>query len=490
MKVEVLTGLPGCGKSYEMRREAIQHPGLYLFVYPSIRLIEEQLAAFKAETQMRIVEAHSGAPGGGTVQNRLERHQAFFEANAIDHAVVLMTHEGLMGADLSTFGKWHVRIDEAPNTIQSGIVHAPASSDLLRRMVAIDPVGSQGWGQLRLLDRTGGWRARANDDLFRPLAEMMKQASRQHGVFVDTLKWKDSFGWCSIWPLATLDRCKSVKIAGASYPISLGAIVAKRWEGVTFTPKETVGAWTKEPTVRVHYFTQSHEGNTAFWKTPRGIRFIAKVCDFLAAKEPTLGFWAANDVVEPLLIGRLHGKPVSPKAAGLNRYDDETSCALIYSSKALDGDKPAKALFDITDEEIFRAREEEDILQFVMRGAIRRRDFDGDYDIYLYSKRQAELVAAKLYASGIGQSIDLVPEPGAGIMDAASQPMKAIRDAIAAEKRAETKKAYGEREALRKKTERGNKAEAEGRERSANEGRGGRPKGSKDKAARKARAKP
>ena len=81
MKVEVLTGLPGCGKSHNMRKEARENPGLYLFVYPSKRLIEEQLNAFTAETDIPVVEAHSDAPGGGSVQNRLERHAAYFKAN-------------------------------------------------------------------------------------------------------------------------------------------------------------------------------------------------------------------------------------------------------------------------------------------------------------------------------------------------------------------------------------------------------------------------
>jgi len=491
VKIEVLTGSPGCGKSHIMRQEAIRDKGLYLFAYPSVALLEEQLAAFKAETDISVAEAHSDARGSGTVQNRLERHRAHFEAAKIDHAIVLMTHEGMMGADLSAFGDWHVRIDEVPNTIQSGVVHAPASADFLKRVIAIEPVGSHGWGELRLLDKQRGWNALANDDLFRPLAEMMKQASRRHGVFVDTHDWKDSFGWCSIWPLASLIHCKSVKVAAASFDISLGAVVARQWEAarVTFAAKVQVRPRKQEPAVRVHYFTQSHEGSTAFWARRRGSRFLVQICDFLAAKEPNLGFWAANDVAERLLDHRLNGKPISPKAAGLNVHDEETSCALIYSSKALPGDGPAQALFGITDDEILRAREEEDILQFVMRGAIRRCDFGGDYDIYLYSKRQAELVAQKLEASGIGKSVDLVPEPGAGIMDAHPDPMKAIREAIKRLWAAEASKKRLEKDADRKREARGDKAEAAGRERSANEGRGGRPKGSKDKVPRKPRAK-
>lgn len=236
--------------------------------------------------------------------------------------------------------------------------------------------------------------------------------------------------------MGNLAHCKSVKIAGASYPVSLGAIVAKRWESsnINFKPKAKVMPRTKQPTVRIHYFTQSHEGSTKLWDTRTGRGFIVGVCDFLAAKEPTLGFWAANDVVEKLLDHRLHGEPISTKAAGLNEFDDRTSCALIYSSKPLPSDAPAQALFDIKDAEILRAREEEDILQFVMRGAIRRPDFGGEYDIYLYSEGQAKLVQRKLKASGIGQSVTLVPEPDAGIMDAAPWPARTQRIATSAEK--------------------------------------------------------
>ena len=49
MDVEVLTGPPGCGKSYEMRREAIRKKGLYLFAYLQIadgwrKLLEQEEA--------------------------------------------------------------------------------------------------------------------------------------------------------------------------------------------------------------------------------------------------------------------------------------------------------------------------------------------------------------------------------------------------------------------------------------------------------------
>jgi hypothetical protein len=493
MDVEVLTGPPGCGKSYDVRQEAIANPGLYLFAYPSIPLLQEQAAAFAAEADaagkpdLPVLEAHHKAQGGGTVPDRLERHRQYLLDRRIDHAVVLITHEGMMGADFSRFGDWNIRIDEAPATIQSGHVKAPASADLLKQIIAIDRVGSGGWGQLRFLGEKQGWRSLANDDLLKPLAEMFKQVSRQHGVFVDTLEWTESFGWCSIWPFASLGQFASAKIAGASFLISLGAIVAQRWEvsAVNFVTVPKQVRRQKQPNVRIHYFTQSHEGTTTFWEKRRGRRFIAQICDFLVANEPNLGFWAGNDVTGTQLDARLNSKPISPKSAGLNRYDDETSCALIYSSKALPADRPAQALFGITEEEIFRAREEEDILQFVMRGAIRRPDFGDDYDIYLYSKRQAKLVAEKLRADSIGRTITLIAEVGAGIMDALPDPLAPIRAAFRAEKDDERR----EEDNSRKRDERATRAISEGREPSANNGKGGRPKGSKDKKARKPRGR-
>lgn len=486
--VEVLTGPPGCGKSYDMRQEARHKPGLYLFTYPSIPLLQEQAAAFsEEEPDLPVLEAHSEAPGGGTVQDRLERHRQNLADQRIGHAVILMTHEGMMGADFSLFGDWHIRIDEAPNTIQSGHVNAPASAEVLKQIIAIDPVGSGGWGQLRLLGGKHSWRSLASDDLFKPLAEMFKQANRQHGVFVDTLEWKGSFGWCSIWPFATLGQFASAKVAGASFLISLGAIVARRWEAsaVKFVPVAKQVARKGQPNVRIHYFTRAHEGTSTFWQRRRGRRFMARVCDFLVANEPDLGFWAGNNVVKEQLDARLNSKPLSAKSAGLNTYDEETSCALIYSSKALLADRPAQALFGITEEQIFRAREEEDILQFVMRGAIRRPDFGDDYDIYLYSKRQAELVADKLRADNIGRTIALVPEPGAGIMDEQADPMATLRAGLKAEKADERREADN----ARHRDKRAETAIAEGRPPSANNGKGGRPKGRKDSKPRKPRTK-
>ena len=107
--------------------------------------------------------------------------------------------------------------------------------------------------------------------------------------------------------------------------------------------------------------------------------------------------------------------------AGLNKWREAKACALIYSSSRTDDDAPLQAVFGLTDDDIRIAREDEDTLQFVMRGAIRNPEYDKAYDIYLYTKEQAERLAAKLIASEVG-SVELVPVIDAGIMDAPPMP--------------------------------------------------------------------
>ena len=104
-----------------------------------------------------------------------------------------------------------------------------------------------------------------------------------------------------------------------------------------------------------------------------------------------------------------------PKVAGSNEYRTLKSCAFIYSSKALPGDEALRGpLFRMTEDDILAAREDEDIHQFVMRGIIRIETYGDDYDCYVYSKRQAEALAAKL--ERIARSVEVIAVVEAGIL--------------------------------------------------------------------------
>ena len=168
--------------------------------------------------------------------------------------------------------------------------------------------------------------------------------------------------------------------------------------------------------MRVHYFASAHEGSTAFWSTGLGADCLSRVSRHLE-QVTELGYWSCNEAVALAFRGRLSGEMVAPKLAGQNRLRESRSCALVYSAKPTPGDQPLYDLLGLTADDVRRAREEEDIAQFVMRGAIRQAAYGGDYDVYLYSLRQAEALGAFLRDSGLAGEVDLVPIFEAGIMD-------------------------------------------------------------------------
>lgn len=120
MKVEVLTGPQGGGKSTVMRQEAIQQAGLYLFALPTIELLEEQSADFfAAMPNLPTVRVHKDS-GAGAAARRLTEAREGFADKGVSHGAIFTTHETLMNHDLKGFDGWHARIDEAPAAVQAG----------------------------------------------------------------------------------------------------------------------------------------------------------------------------------------------------------------------------------------------------------------------------------------------------------------------------------------------------------------------------------
>lgn len=421
MQVEILLGLPGSGKSREFLLEVIESPGFYLIFSPIIDLIEEQANALRrANPAIIVMEAHCEVRGRRQrVQARLDDARKSVEGSTHRRAVIFATHESLLACDFSDFGDWHIRIDEAPNAVQSGTITMGQSSAYFAATFDLKRAGE--WSLLRPKTGLGNWKETAQDTLLGNQPNFIKAVQRPSGVFVNIVGWEGvkSFQWCSVWSPTFLRHTRSLKIAGASYTKSLGFQAAQEWwaDDVSFQPRVIVRPRTGFPAISIHYFTQAHDGTTKLWEESIGRKFIKAICDYLTVHEPSLGFWSGNEMVSWLMEHRINGEPLKPKQAGMNKFESAESCAFIYSSKPLDGDGPLRSLFEITDEKILGARETEDIFQFVFRGAIRRPEYDGAYRIYLHTRRQAEALKARIEETGIARSVELVPADAAGIMD-------------------------------------------------------------------------
>jgi hypothetical protein len=423
IEIEVLHGPPGAGKSIALRDEALGIPGLYLFCLPTIPLIQEQAKAFRElrpGPHVEIIEARSGEGGGRSkVQRQLDDARVKLAADGTNHAVVFMTHESMMTCDLSGFVDWHIRIDEVPNAVQTGkvTIGTAETRSFFRNSFTLDPVDE--WAHAKLNNAQANWKERAGDALINRLGDFFKLAARPQGAYVNVLSWKDvkEFQWVSLWSPTLLEHAASLKIAAAAYLDSLGYKAAKEWWGDEIAATETkIGdprsGW---PTIRVHYFTEGHEGTSNFWGKSDGRKMIKAVCDYLVEHVPDIGFWSGNEVVQHLMEWRVGGVLTKPKVAGSNEYRDLRSCAFIYSSKPLPGDEALSGpLFKRAKVDILAAREDEDIHQFVMRGIIRNQSYEEDYDCYVYSKRQAEALAAQLEA--IAKTVEVIAVEEAGIL--------------------------------------------------------------------------
>jgi hypothetical protein len=419
-EVVVITGPPGCGKSDNLRLEMAQNPGRYLYFAPTIPLIEEQAARLRAEApHVRQLMAHSRA-GKGAVARRLKAALARVETECLDHVVVYVTHDTLISHDFSAYRGWHARIDETPNAVKSGVIRMGLSRPYFQQTFELIPSDLSGWSELRLKDKSS-WVELAKDQMTSSLVDFHKQVGGRAGVFVHTNDWSaiNTLEWISVWTPASLQALETVHIASASYLRSVGAKIALQGFGETirFIQQPIPYLRSGHPRVKIHYFTAGHSPSSTLWECREGRRRIKLVCDYLAEEVPSLGFWSGNDEVIKLMDWRLSGDCIRPKVSGQNSWRKLSSCAFIYSSGSVPEDAPLKKFLKISDQDIKQERESEDVFQFVMRGALRERDFQGGYDIYLYNKQQASTLRDMLKSHHVSQQIELVPIIEPGLMD-------------------------------------------------------------------------
>jgi hypothetical protein len=357
----------------------------------------------------------------GPVQRRVIEACRQFEDD--HHIILAITHEGLQSVDPATFKGWHIRIDETPDAVASGKLRVPVGARLLETLYDLKKVEGTKWCKVQPKVGAPSIGHFLRDDLTsQQLAAFHKRVLSASGLLVDIGAWDEALerskpiSWWSLWTPYDLAECASVKIAASGYATSLCALATRSFfETEVECRSQLIEAERSgQPKVRIHYFAR-HRGSTEFWKKGDGRNCLDNVGRFLA-KLPDLGFWSGNQIVRDCFRLLLAGKQVLPRQAGTNAYRHLTSCAIIYSNKAQDADSAILEVFGLTRDQIARAREIEDIQQFVMRGAIRCSDFKGRYEIYVYDVWQAEAVRGFLIKGGIA-NVTLHGTEEAGIME-------------------------------------------------------------------------
>ena len=485
----VLVGAPGCGKTTRMLREMAEQPGRYVLAAPRQDLLEEHTArlqgfAAQSGTTPTLQTIHSRQGARERVGRRVTEALAAPHADA--HVVVAITHEALLSLDGAMLADWHVRIDEIPDAaVRSGQVRIGASWPALAAYYALEPSGEPGRSIIHpRSDVAAPPLAAIIADVGQDLVALHRAiANPSRAVMIDIAAWEDaalagrSVGWSSIWSMDAVAGCQSLVLGGASFVGSLLERVTQRSQRLTVTVEEVATAVrSSTPNIGIHYFTR-HLGSTTWWQTDEGSRCLVQISRHLEGIG-FAGFWSSNEGIVPYFRHRFPAATAcAPKQAGSNSLRQHTACAMIYSAKAQAGDTPILDALDLDRNDIQSAREDEDVFQFALRGAIRDADYDGAYDIYLYDQDQAERLRDRMAAQGYAD-ITLSPVAAAGIMDVARPQSPRGPEAAASQ----TSVAELREQGRQKERERGQRRRTIAKEQSRAEGTlrtPGRPKGAR-----------
>ena len=412
-----------------LRSTALDLVGRHLLAAPRTALLDEHAVELRALAEQRglavpITAVHSRQGEFATVDRRVR--DAVMGFSLEDHAVVLVTHETLLGLDPELLRGWHVGVDEVPEiAVVSGRFSATTTWSSLEQQYGLEPSERDGWWQAVPRDKVEALTRRqimAADPKLASFHTVAQCPSRQ--VYVDVASWEEArqprrpVRWWSAWTPIALAGCASITFTGASFAASLLHHASRRLHGdrLRFEFVDVgAGRQRAKPRIRVHYYTR-HPGSTEWWATDEGSCCLVQTSRHLE-RVGFDGYWSCNRSVLPYFRHRFGGVWVEPRQAGTNVLRHHASCCLIYSSKAQMDDEPILEVLSLDREAIKRTREDEDVMQFVLRGAIRDIDYNGIYDVYLYDELQAVSLRDKLVATGITDRVALIAVEEAGVMD-------------------------------------------------------------------------
>ncbi len=389
-------------------------PGQYLYavdrrevIETRIQRINEKAGAAGAHPVIRPIFSKGDekfTTGSENVRRDL-REQPTHDNDA-PHAIIICTHEGLLSSDLSTYGGWTLIIDETPNLWTFREVGSQFTWPLFQQFFDLDPI-NEDHARVEIRRATPTVERLKKDtglsDEFRDLLRRW-QASRP---VVNLTAWDQAadggrWWWCSVWDATRLKVFRRVVILANSFEESLTYKLLKQ-QGVNLVPFSIRDdrVWQPRP-ILIRFFAEAHQAGTGFWTNPNdddGAEALRRVFDWITRNsDPDDHFYSAN--VGALARTTLPGFKLQPKVSGSNSYQSLTSASFIYTAKPSIAELEALDLYGIGYDDVVRAREREDVIQFFWRSSIRVPDDARACEFRVYDRVQALFLAEFIEASG------------------------------------------------------------------------------------------
>ena len=266
-----------------------------------------------------------------------------------DHAVVIITHEGMMQSDLSGYRGWTLIIDELPPAWQHKRYAVPASNDWFAAHYKITtPHKSTTWHRvipmaMSLVDTNDI----LGDDFLGPAGAFGKAVvNRKHGVYVDCADFNKvtAFEWYAIWEPDTLRPFAAVYLLGNAVEQSL---LFKLWSRefptqVTFMPFQITSQPYMPRDVLIRYFSV-RPASAAYINgeddplTPICAWLARNVTASTTAMDASGTTTTEHHHIYTFNRSQLHrvlpGERLSPKKSGSNEYRAFHEATMLYAAR-------------------------------------------------------------------------------------------------------------------------------------------------------------
>lgn len=418
----------GAGKTRMALDYILHEPGRYLVAVDKIDLIDERqdelrrLAAAKTITAPDQRAIHSR--DGGHVLKQVRA--AAFDFRDAEHVVVWITHAALQLSYLGDFDGWILIVDEIPTAWISQEFNNRTSFDWLDAHFELVPLAKGGnLSEIRLRDKLDYGRC-LEDSMAFAMTNMVAKAKRGQ-AYANITSWDEArhrpWTFWSIWDSKDLAAFRFVVFLGHAFEESLlYKLWTRFWTGITWHRYELDPPPYAPREVCIQFF--SERPATRYYFEDRDSRPLEHVAAWARANAGPTHFWSCNTRFADAL--NLPGLHITPRAHGTNHCRDRHECTILYAAQPSPSELRVLNQLGISRDEIVRAREYEDLIQFVMRSSLRDPASTEPVTIRVFSRSQAEFLATLIDGVRV-EFVDLKlpgqtphrrgPKPGAILVD-------------------------------------------------------------------------